>query len=98
LKYVDFRQRGLPLGSGAIESSIRRVINLRLKGNGKFWLEAHAEEMLQPRALVIIGRWDEQVQRMRTWTKKNYVTEWRWTPRPMSCKIEPRTGDTKNAE
>ena len=97
LKYDDFRQRGLPLGSGAIESSIRRVINLRLKGNGTFWLETHAEEMLQLRALVISGRWDEQVQRMRTWTKKNYVADWHWTPRLMSCKIEPQTGDTKNA-
>jgi hypothetical protein len=65
--------------------------------NGKFWLEAHAEEMPQLRALVISGRWDEQVQRMRTWTKKNYVTDWHWKPRPMSCKIEPQTGDTKNA-
>ena len=97
LKYDDFRQRGLPLGSGAIESSIRRVINLRLKENGTFWLEAHAEEMLQLRALVISGRWDEQVQRMRTWIKKNDVTDWNWTPRPMSCKIESQTGDTKNA-
>jgi hypothetical protein len=77
-----------------MESSIRRVINLRLKGNGTFWLEAHAEEMLQLRALVISGRWDEQVQRMRTWTKKNDVTDY-WTPRPMSCKIEPQTGDKK---
>lgn len=63
---ADFRRRGLPLGSGAIESSIRRVINLRLKGNGIFWLEHHAEEMLQLRALVISGRWDERVQQMRS--------------------------------
>jgi hypothetical protein len=34
------------LGSGAIESSIRRVINLRLKGNGIFWLEENAEAIL----------------------------------------------------
>jgi hypothetical protein len=46
LKYPAFRGKGLPLGSGAIESSIRRVINLRLKGNGIFWCEEHAEEML----------------------------------------------------
>lgn len=29
LDYASFRQRGLPLGSGTIESTIRRVINLR---------------------------------------------------------------------
>ena len=38
LQYPTFRKLGLPLGSGAIESSIRRVINLRLKNNGMFWL------------------------------------------------------------
>jgi len=32
LAYPAFRGHGLPLGSGAIESRIRRVINLRLKG------------------------------------------------------------------
>ena len=33
LGYATYRRRGLPLGSGAIESVIRRVINLRMKGN-----------------------------------------------------------------
>ncbi len=34
LRYDCFRYRGgVPLGSGAIESTIRRVINLRLKGD-----------------------------------------------------------------
>ena len=47
---------GLPLGSGAIESGIRRVINLRLKNNGMFWREKHAEAMLQVRAQIISKR------------------------------------------
>ena len=97
LNYADFRRRGLPLGSGAIESSIRRVINQRLKGNGIFWLESHAEEMLQLRALVISRRWDERIKQMRPWTKKNHLTDWRWTPRPMSCKLEPQILYAKNA-
>ena len=37
LRYDCFRCRGVPLGSGAIESTIRRVINLRLKGTSMFW-------------------------------------------------------------
>lgn len=32
LDYATFRRRKLPMGSGAIESAIRRVINLRMKG------------------------------------------------------------------
>ena len=34
LRYDWFGYRGRPLGSGAVESAMRRVINLRLKGNG----------------------------------------------------------------
>lgn len=43
LQYATFRRRGLPSGSGAIESTIRRVINQRLKNNAMYWLEENAE-------------------------------------------------------
>ena len=46
LRYDWFGYRGRPLGSGAVESAIRRVINLRLKGNGIYWREENAEAML----------------------------------------------------
>src|SRR4051812_35921097 len=47
LRYDGLRRRGVPLGSGAIESTIRRVINLRLKGNGISWTEDNAEAVFQ---------------------------------------------------
>jgi hypothetical protein len=50
LRYNCFRCRGVPMGSGAIESTIRRVINLRLKGNGIYWTEDNAEAVFQLRA------------------------------------------------
>lgn len=59
LNYSTFRVMGLPLGSGSIESAIRRVINLRMKGNGIFWNEQRAEEMLMLRATILSDRWDE---------------------------------------
>ena len=59
LAYARFRRRGVPLGSGAIESAIRRVINLRLKGNSISWYEKNAEGMLVLRCLVLSNRWDE---------------------------------------
>jgi hypothetical protein len=86
LKYPTFRALGLPLGSGAIESSIRRVINLRLKGNGIFWREENAEEMLQVRAQVITNRWDERVRAKRQHLSYDGRTEWRWEPQAMSSK------------
>lgn len=65
LKYPTFRALGLPLGSGAIESLIRRVINLRLKASGTFWRENNAEAMLQVRAYVITNRWDQRIKEWR---------------------------------
>ena len=48
----------LPIGSGAIESLIRQVVNLRIKGNSKFWLKKHAEIMLYLRCQWMAGSWD----------------------------------------
>lgn len=88
MSYPHFRSLGIPLGSGAIESSIRRVINLRLKSNSMFWREPHAETMLQVRAQVISDRWDERLKEMRQVLRTHPRTAWNWTPQPMSFKSE----------
>lgn len=59
MRYADFRAHGAPIGSGAVESAVRRVVNLRMKGNSIFWLPEHAEAMLHLRAYLKAGRWDE---------------------------------------
>lgn len=61
MAYKACRRRHLPIGSGATESAIRRVINLRLKGNSKFWLEDNAEGMLMLRSYLKAGRFDDLV-------------------------------------
>ena len=45
------------LGSGAIESGVRRLVNLRLRGNGIFWIASKAEGILHWRAQLLSGRW-----------------------------------------
>ena len=80
LRYNCFRYRGVPLGSGAIESTIRRVINLRLKGNGIYWTEDNAEAVFQLRAAVVSGRWEEIVEHTREAMARDRRTDWRWTP------------------
>jgi hypothetical protein len=80
LRYSSFRRRSVPMGSGAIESTIRRVINLRLKGNGIYWTEDNAEAVFQLRAAVVSGRWEEIVEHTRGAMAKDRRTEWRWTP------------------
>jgi hypothetical protein len=64
MRYRTFRRRGIPLGSGAVESAIRRVVNLRLKGPSMFWRGPNAERMLHLRAYFKAGRWDELMRRV----------------------------------
>src|SRR6202034_2925008 len=59
MDYPRLRRCGLPQGSGAIESAIRRVINLRLKGPGLMWQEENAEGALALRAAAVTDRWEE---------------------------------------
>ena len=62
LDYRRFRQRGFPCGSRTIESTIRRVINLRFKSNGMFWREENAEALFAVRSLWLSVRWDETLK------------------------------------
>lgn len=62
MRYRAFRKAGIPIGSGAVESGIRRVVNQRLKGNSIYWLEDHAEAVLHLRAQLKAGRWDDLVR------------------------------------
>lgn len=80
MPYERLRRRGMPMGSGAIESTIRRVINLRLKGNGIYWTEDNAEAVFQLRAAVVSGRWEEILEHTRDAMAKDRRTDWRWTP------------------
>ncbi len=57
--YDKIRQLNLPIGSGAIESLIRQAVNLRLKGNGKFWLKENAEIILHSRCQWLSGSWNK---------------------------------------
>jgi hypothetical protein len=78
MDYRRYRRRGLPLGSGAIESAIRRVINLRLKGNGITWLADNAEAMLVIRANVLCNRWEETFARVCQSMASNRRLDWAW--------------------
>ncbi len=78
LRYATFRRRGLPCGSGAIESTIRRVINQRLKSNAIYWLEENAEAMFAIRALLLCDRWDETLGRVRQTMARDRRIDWQW--------------------
>jgi hypothetical protein len=55
----------LPIGSGAMESTVRRVVNLRWKGPSLCWCRASAEAILLLRSYYKAGRWN-LLKRMAT--------------------------------
>jgi len=58
LDYAGARAKGLPVGSGEIESGHRHVIQHRLKIAGGWWTERNAESMLQMRVARANHWWD----------------------------------------
>lgn len=62
MDYSKSHTRHMPIGSGAIESAVRRVINLRVKSNAVYWLRDNAETIIRLRAWVKAGRAEELFQ------------------------------------
>jgi hypothetical protein len=58
MAYAQLLALKLPIGSGAIDSAVRRVVNLRLKGPSLFWCRASAEARLLWRSYYKAGRWN----------------------------------------
>lgn len=73
LRYDRMRELNLPEGSGAIESVIRRVVNLRMKGNAKYWNEENAPHTMFLRAQLRTGRFDS----FMAWSRAQQA--WWWT-------------------
>ena len=61
--YPKVHRLGFPMGSGAMESAIRRVVNLRIKGNSIYWLAENVEAILLLRSFYKARRWHD-LQRM----------------------------------
>ena len=58
MRYDVFQEAGIPLGSGAVESGLRRIVNLRMKGPSIFWTPKNVQRMLYLRCLLLSGRWE----------------------------------------
>jgi len=57
ITYADFRQQGYPIGSGAVESANKLVVEARLKGSGMHWDRASVSPMVSLRDLLCSNRW-----------------------------------------
>jgi hypothetical protein len=59
LAYPTFRADGYPIGSGAVESANKTVVEARLKGSGMHWAPNHVNPMLALRTIACNRRWAE---------------------------------------
>jgi hypothetical protein len=66
MHYTTLDDMKLPVGSGQVESAVRRVVNLRFKAPGSFWKEATVNGLMHLRAFFKAGRWDELMIRVLT--------------------------------
>ena len=73
LAYDRFAAAGWPIGSGAVESANKLVVEARLKGPGMHWRRDHADALVGLRALDASERWEQAWPRI--------VAAWRATAR-----------------
>ena len=59
LRYAAFRTAGYPIGSGAVESANKLVVEARLKGAGMHWALVHVNPLLALRGMACSDRWEE---------------------------------------
>lgn len=69
LNYQDAIARGLPIGSGEIESAHRYIVQQRMKRPGAWWRAQNAEHMLALRLNRANRQWDSYWQQI---SKKQY--------------------------
>jgi hypothetical protein len=57
MRYAEFRLAGLPIGSGAVESACKVVVQARLKQAGMRWSRSGAQAILALRCALLSDRW-----------------------------------------
>jgi hypothetical protein len=64
MQYADFQANNLLVGSGIMESGIRRVINLRFKNASSFWNLDNVEGLFFLRSTFLAGRWKNMINKL----------------------------------
>lgn len=87
IRYAAFEQAGYPIGSGAVESGNKLVVEARLKGAGMHWAPAHVDPMVALRTVACSDRWEE------AWPQ--IVDQWRADTQARSAarRAEPKAAD-----
>jgi Uncharacterised protein family (UPF0236) len=59
MRYGEYQKAGLPIGSGAVESTCKQMVTARCKQAGMRWSEVGADAILALRSFVLNERLDE---------------------------------------
>ncbi|MDQ3929193.1 MAG: UPF0236 family protein [Chloroflexota bacterium] len=59
IRYAEYELLGLPIGSGAVESANKLLVEERLKGSGMHWARHNVNPMLALRSIAFNDRWEE---------------------------------------
>ena len=69
LNYHQYIERGLCIGSGAIESAQRTVIQSRVKKSGQRWSSDKAQNMLNLRVAKLSHKWGNVILKNTNYSK-----------------------------
>ena len=59
IQYAGFAEKGYSIGSGAVESGNKLVVEARLKGSGMHWAPENVNPMVALRTVACSDRWEE---------------------------------------
>jgi len=65
MRYGEFREAGLFIGSGVVEAACKTVIGKRLKQSGMWWTVRGANAILWLRCCQLSGRWEDHWEARR---------------------------------
>ena len=61
LRYQEYRQEGLPIGSGVTEAACKTVFTQRLKRSGMRWKVSGGQVVVSLRVVLLSGIWEATV-------------------------------------
>lgn len=67
MRYGEYRDWGLVMGSGAVEGAVRNAAGMRQDGPGMRWGRGRDELILQLRCIVLNGQWSDFEKFVEKW-------------------------------
>ena len=59
MKYAEKQARGLPIGSGVVESACKQIVSERMKLSGMRWKHAGIQDILTLRSILLSQTWEK---------------------------------------